>query len=41
MEAGDALLMHPALGHAGTLNEGATIRTAIYFRLVAGGRNPR
>jgi hypothetical protein len=41
MEAGDALLMHPALAHAGTLNRGATIRTAVYFRLVAGGRAAR
>jgi hypothetical protein len=26
--------MHPRLGHAGTLNLGPTVRTAVYFRLV-------
>jgi ectoine hydroxylase-related dioxygenase (phytanoyl-CoA dioxygenase family) len=31
---GDALFMHPQLGHSGGLNLGATIRTAIYFRLL-------
>ena len=36
LEAGDALLMHPKLSHAGTLNRGPSVRTAIYFRLVAG-----
>lgn len=36
LEAGDALVMHPQLGHTGTLNLGPTIRTAIYFRLLAG-----
>jgi hypothetical protein len=41
LEAGDALVMHPGLEHAGTLNLGATIRTSIYFRLVAGGRDSR
>lgn len=41
LEAGDAVLMHPQLAHAGTLNRGATVRTAIYFRLVAGGRTAR
>lgn len=35
LEAGDALVMHPQLGHTGTLNLGPTIRTAIYFRLLA------
>jgi len=35
LEAGDALVMHPLLGHTGTLNLGPTIRTAIYFRLLA------
>lgn len=35
LKAGDALLMHPRLGHAGTLNLGAGIRAAIYFRLLA------
>lgn len=34
LEAGDALVMHPQLGHAGTLNLGPTVRTAVYFRLV-------
>ena len=35
--AGDALLMHPQLGHAGTLNRGATsVPPAVYFPLVAG-----
>lgn len=38
LTAGDALLMHPRLAHAGTLNRGPTIRTAVYFRLVAGAR---
>lgn len=41
LEAGDALFMHPALEHAGTLNLGPTIRTAVYFRLIAGGRAAR
>ena len=36
LEAGDAVVMHPQLGHTGTLNLGATIRTAIYYRLLAG-----
>jgi ectoine hydroxylase-related dioxygenase (phytanoyl-CoA dioxygenase family) len=36
LDAGDALLMHPQLGHTGTLNLGPTIRTAIYFRLMSG-----
>lgn len=31
---GDALVMHPLLGHSGSLNLGATIRSAIYFRLL-------
>jgi ectoine hydroxylase-related dioxygenase (phytanoyl-CoA dioxygenase family) len=35
LEAGDALVMHPQLGHTGTLNLGPTIRTAVYFRLLA------
>ncbi|CAN5206466.1 hypothetical protein BH24ACT10_BH24ACT10_07430 [soil metagenome] len=34
LAAGDALVMHPRLGHAGTLNLGPTVRTAVYFRLV-------
>jgi Phytanoyl-CoA dioxygenase (PhyH) len=33
--AGDALVMHPALLHSGSLNLGASIRSAIYFRLVS------
>lgn len=36
LEAGDALVMHPQLGHTGTLNLGPTIRTALYFRLMGG-----
>ena len=36
VEAGDAVIMHPQLGHTGTLNLGPTIRTAVYFRLLAG-----
>ena len=36
VDAGDAVVMHPQLGHTGTLNLGPTIRTAIYFRLLAG-----
>lgn len=35
LEAGDAIVMHPRLGHTGSLNLGPTIRTAIYFRLLA------
>jgi hypothetical protein len=35
MKAGDALVMHPALQHAGTLNLGARVRHAVYFRLIA------
>lgn len=35
LEAGDELVMHPQLGHTGTLNLGPTIRTAVYFRLLA------
>ena len=35
LRAGDALVMHPQLGHTGTLNLGPTIRTAVYFRLLA------
>jgi hypothetical protein len=34
LSAGDALVMHPALGHSGSLNLGSTIRSAIYFRLL-------
>ena len=35
LEAGDAIVMHPALEHSGSLNLGPTIRCAIYFRLLA------
>ena len=35
LEAGDALVMHPALEHGGSPNLGGTIRTAVYFRLLA------
>lgn len=31
---GDALVMHPQLGHSGSLNLGPSIRTTIYFRLL-------
>jgi hypothetical protein len=34
LRAGDALVMHPQLGHSGTLNLGPTTRTAVYFRLM-------
>lgn len=33
-DAGDVILMHPKLGHSGTLNRGGTIRYAVYFRLL-------
>ena len=33
--AGDVLVMHPGLGHSGTLNLGPAVRMAIYFRLIA------
>jgi len=36
LAAGDALVMHPQLGHTGTLNLGPTVRMAVYFRLVTG-----
>jgi hypothetical protein len=36
LDAGDALVMHPALEHSGSLNLGPTIRCAIYFRLLSG-----
>jgi hypothetical protein len=36
LTAGDALVMHPQLGHSGSLNLGSTIRSAIYFRLLTG-----
>ena len=34
LAAGDAILMHPGLAHSGSLNLGATIRCAVYFRLL-------
>ncbi len=37
LAAGDVLVMHPGLGHAGTLNLGPAVRMAIYFRLIARG----
>jgi hypothetical protein len=40
LQPGDALFMHPQLGHSGQLNLGPTIRMAIYFRLVAGVSRP-
>lgn len=40
LAAGDALVMHPQLGHTGTLNLGCTIRTAVYFRLLAAAGPP-
>jgi ectoine hydroxylase-related dioxygenase (phytanoyl-CoA dioxygenase family) len=36
LSPGDALVMHPQLGHSGRLNLGPAIRAAIYFRLLAG-----
>lgn len=35
LAAGDAIVMHPALQHSGSLNLGPTIRSAIYFRLLS------
>ena len=32
LEAGDALVMHPLLGHSGTLNLGPQVRYSVYFR---------
>lgn len=40
MKAGDALFMHPALEHCGSLNLGATTRFAIYFRLLTPAGEP-
>ena len=34
LAAGDVLLMHPRLGHSGTLNCGGRVRIAVYFRLL-------
>jgi hypothetical protein len=34
LQAGDALVMHPHLGHTGRLNLGPTVRAAVYFRLL-------
>jgi hypothetical protein len=36
LQPGDALIMHPALEHSGSLNLGPTIRCAVYFRLLTG-----
>lgn len=36
LAAGDAIVMHPKLAHAGTLNLGHAVRMAVYFRLLAG-----
>lgn len=36
LRAGDAVVLHPELGHSGSLNTGDTIRTAVYFRLLTG-----
>jgi ectoine hydroxylase-related dioxygenase (phytanoyl-CoA dioxygenase family) len=41
LRPGDALFMHPQLGHSGRLNLGPTVRTAVYFRLLAGVQRPR
>lgn len=40
MRAGDVLLMHPELGHTGSLNLGHTFRIAVYFRLLTAARVP-
>jgi hypothetical protein len=32
LQAGDALVMHPALAHAGSLNLGPYVRYSVYFR---------
>ncbi len=37
VEPGDVVVMHPQLGHSGGLNRGASIRMAVYFRLLASG----
>jgi ectoine hydroxylase-related dioxygenase (phytanoyl-CoA dioxygenase family) len=34
LDPGDVILMHPELRHCSTLNRGATIRYATYFRLL-------
>jgi hypothetical protein len=36
LSAGDVLVMHPLLAHSGSLNLGANVRYAVYFRLLAG-----
>lgn len=36
LNAGDAVVMHPKLAHAGSLNLGHTVRTMVYFRLLGG-----
>jgi hypothetical protein len=35
LEPGDAVAMHPDLGHSGTLNRSGSIRYAVYFRFLA------
>jgi ectoine hydroxylase-related dioxygenase (phytanoyl-CoA dioxygenase family) len=37
LRAGDVVLMHPKLWHASTVNSGAWIRYAVYFRLLTAG----
>lgn len=41
LQAGDALVMHPALQHAGSLNLGGRVRYAVYFRLLGPPPAPR
>lgn len=40
VEPGDVVVMHPQLGHSGGLNRGASIRMAVYFRLLASYAGP-
>jgi hypothetical protein len=40
LEAGDAIVMDPALEHCGSLNLGANTRFAIYFRLLTPAHRP-
>jgi hypothetical protein len=39
LRTGDAIVMHPGLRHCGSLNLGASIRAAIYFRLLTPAPN--
>lgn len=41
LETGDVLVMHPELAHSGSLNLGADVRYAVYFRLLRGPLPPR